>query len=62
MRGLSVDEYVKRTGEDVSLRAGYYIGVCGECGQRVVKSLRTGQAMHMHRRSKKCREAAAKKR
>jgi predicted RNA-binding Zn-ribbon protein involved in translation (DUF1610 family) len=60
MRGLSVDEYVKKTGKEYPLREGYYIGPCPVCGQRVVKSIRMGQTMHMHRRSKKCRDAAAK--
>lgn len=38
-----------------------YIAPCRVCGARVVHAESTGQPFHMHRFSKKCREAAAAK-
>lgn len=33
---------------------GYFIGPCPNCGAQVVRSIRTGEVLHMHKRSDKC--------
>lgn len=38
-----------------------YVAACRFCGALVVHAKSTGEPFHMHRYSKKCREAAARR-